>query len=145
MLTGFEALGAASAVLQVISFATDVAVACKNAYDGATTSHDDLQRYAGQMSEAVGRVHNRCEQMNNANSKFASPKLQNIAKECKDVANTLEAEVQYVASMQAQGDILKSIRKTFRASRHRKRLHALQESLSKYQQVMEIELTSHLW
>ncbi|KAI1032533.1 hypothetical protein LB503_012609 [Fusarium chuoi] len=144
MLTGFEALGAASAVLQVISFATDVAVACKNAYDGATTSHDDLQRYAGQMSEAVGRVHNRCEQMNNANSKFASPKLQNIAKECKDVANTLEAEVQYVASMQAQGDILKSIRKTFRASRHRKRLHALQESLSKYQQVMEIELTSHL-
>ncbi|CVK94916.1 uncharacterized protein FMAN_13201 [Fusarium mangiferae] len=144
MLTGFEALGAASAVLQVISFATDVVVACKNAYDGATTSHDDLQRYAGQMSEAVGRVHTRCEQMSNANSRFASPKLQNIAKECKNAADRLEAELQCVTSMQAQGDILQSLRKTFRASRHRKKLQALQESLSKYQQVMEIELTSHL-
>ncbi|KAF5565356.1 hypothetical protein FNAPI_1671 [Fusarium napiforme] len=144
MLTGFEALGAASAVLQVISFAADVAVACKSAYDGATTSQDDLQRYAGQMSEAVDRVHTRCEQMRNANSKFASPKLQNIAKECKDTADKLEAEVQCVTRVQAQGDILKSIRKAFRASSHRKKLQALQESLSKYQQVMEIELTSHL-
>ncbi|KAG5784369.1 hypothetical protein H9Q73_001981 [Fusarium xylarioides] len=144
MLTGFEALGAASAVLQVISFATDVVVACKNAYDGATTSQDDLQRYAGQMSEAVGRVYTRCEEMSKANSKFASPKLQNIAKECKDAAGKLEAEVQCVTSMQAQGDILKSIRKTFKASRHRQKLQALQESLSKYQEVMEIELTSHL-
>ncbi|KAF5588636.1 hypothetical protein FPANT_6554 [Fusarium pseudoanthophilum] len=144
MLTGFEALGAASAVLQVISFATDVVVACKNAYDGATTSQDDLQRYAGQMSEAVDRVHSRCEQMRNANTKFASPKLQNIAKKCKDAADKLEAEVQCVTSMQAQGDILKSIRKTFRASRHRKRLQALQESLSTYQQVVNIELTSHI-
>ncbi|PNP76046.1 hypothetical protein FNYG_10604 [Fusarium nygamai] len=144
MLTGFEALGAASAVLQVISFATDVVVACKNAYDGATTSQDDLQRYAGQMSEAVCRVHTRCEQMRNANSRFASPKLQNIAKECKDVAHKLEAEVQCVTSIQAQGNILKSIRKTFRASRHRKKLQALQESLSTYQQVVNIELTSHL-
>ncbi|KAF5689862.1 hypothetical protein FDENT_4176 [Fusarium denticulatum] len=144
MLTGFEALGAASAVLQVISFATDVVVACKIAYDGATTSQDDLQRYAGQMSEAVGRVHTRCESMNNANSKFASPELQNIAKECKDAADKLNAEVQCVTSMQAQGDILKSIRKTFRASRHRKKLQALEQSLSKYRQVMEIELTSYL-
>ncbi|KAF5584089.1 hypothetical protein FPCIR_8780 [Fusarium pseudocircinatum] len=144
MLTGFEALSAASAVLQVISFATDVVVACKNAYDGATTSQDDLQRYTGQMSEAVGRVHTRCEQMRNTNTRFASPDLQNIAKECKDAADKLKAEVQYVTSLQAQGDILKSIRKTFRASRHRKKLQALQESLSKYQEVMEIELTSHL-
>ncbi|RKL34118.1 hypothetical protein BFJ72_g9605 [Fusarium proliferatum] len=144
MLTGFEALGAASAVLQVISFATDVVVACKDAYDGATTSHHDLQRYAGQMSEAVGRVHTRCEQMNNANSKFASPKLQNIAKECKDAADKLEAEVQYLTSMSAQGDIWKSIHKSFRAWKHRKKLQGLEESLSKYQRVMRIELTSHL-
>ncbi|KAF5989023.1 hypothetical protein FBULB1_1178 [Fusarium bulbicola] len=144
MLTGFEALGAASAVLQVISFATDVVVACKNAYDGAATSQDDLQRYAGQMSEAVGRVHTRCEQMKNSNSRFTSPELQNIAKECKDAADKLETEVRCVTSMQAQGDILKSIRKTFRASRHREKLQALHELLSKYQQVIEIELTSHL-
>ncbi|ENH73409.1 hypothetical protein FOC1_g10008895 [Fusarium oxysporum f. sp. cubense race 1] len=144
MLTGFEALGAASAVLQVISFASDLAVACKNAYDGATTSQDDLQRYAGRMSEAVDCVHTRCEKMSNANSKFASPKLQTIAKECKDAADKLEAEVQYVTSLQAKGDIVKSLRKAFRVSRHQKKLQALQESLSMYQQVIKTELVSHL-
>ncbi|KAM0490456.1 hypothetical protein ACHAP8_011559 [Fusarium lateritium] len=144
MLTGFEALGAASAVLQVISFASDLAVACKNAYDGATTSQDDLQRYAGQMSEAVNRVHTRCEEMSKANSKFASPKLQNIAKECKDGAEKLKAEVQYVTKLQAKGDIVKSAHKAFRAWRHQKKLQALQESLAMYQQVIKTELLSHL-
>ncbi|KAM0080694.1 hypothetical protein ACKRZS_007163 [Fusarium odoratissimum] len=144
MLTGFEALGAASAVLQVTSFASDLAVACKNAYDGATTSQDDLERYTGQMSEAVDCVHTRCEQMDISNSKFASPKLQNIAKECKDAAERLETEVQYVNSLQAKGDLVKSLRKAFRTSRHQKRLQALQESLAMYQQLMKTELTSHL-
>ncbi|KAG5817094.1 hypothetical protein H9Q74_010721 [Fusarium xylarioides] len=144
MLTGFEALGAASAVLQVISFATDVVVACKNAYDGATTSQDDLQRYAGQMSEAVGRVHTRCEQMRNANSKFASPDLQKIARECQGAADQLKIEVHYVTGLQAKGDIIKSFRRAFRASRHQKKLQALQESLSMYQQAVKIELMSHL-
>ncbi|KAM0559807.1 hypothetical protein ACHAPJ_003755 [Fusarium lateritium] len=144
MLTGFEALGAASAVLQVISFASDLAIACKDAYDGATTSQDDLQRYAEQMSEAMGCVHTRCEKMNNANSKFASPKLQNIAKECKNAADKLEVEVQYVTSLQATGDFVKSLRKAFRTSTHRKKIQALQESLSMYRQVVKTELTSHL-
>ncbi|KAF5602080.1 uncharacterized protein FSUBG_7915 [Fusarium subglutinans] len=107
MLTGFEALGAASAVLQVISFATDVVVACKNAYDGATTSQDDLQRYAGQMSEAVGRVHTRCEQMKNSNSRFTSPELQNIAKECKDAADQLETEVRDAIYFQQEASFSK--------------------------------------
>ncbi|KAF5630108.1 hypothetical protein F52700_7466 [Fusarium sp. NRRL 52700] len=144
MLTGFEALGAASAVLQVISFATDVVVACKNAYDGVTTSQDDLQRHAGQMYEAVSLVHTRYEQMRIAKSNLVNPKLQNIAQECKDAADKLKAEVESVTSMQAQGDVLKSVRKAFRASRHQKRFQALRESLSEYQQVIEIELTSHL-
>ncbi|KAF5967683.1 hypothetical protein FCOIX_11810 [Fusarium coicis] len=144
MLTGFEALGAASAVLQVISFATDVVVACKDAYDGATTSQDDLQRYAGQMSEAVDRVHTRCEQMRNANSKFASPKLQNIAKECKEATDKLKDEIKCVTSLQAKGNLAKAIRKATIAAWRRKKLRALEESLSMYQQVMKIELMSHL-
>ncbi|RBR19720.1 hypothetical protein FVER53590_13724 [Fusarium verticillioides] len=144
MLTGFEALGAASAVLQVISFASDVAVACKNAYDGATTSQDDLQRYAGQMSEAVDRVHTRCEQMRNTNTKFASPKLQNIAKECKDATDKLGDEVKCVTSLQAKGNLAKAIRKATITAWRRKKLQALEESLSRYQQVIKIELMSHL-
>lgn len=145
MATGLEALGAASAVLQVVSFASDLVVACKNAYDGATTPQDDLERHAEQMFEAVSRVYTRCDQMNNANSKFANPKLQNIAQDCKDAADRLRAEVQYVTSIQAQGNILKSVRKALRTSKHQRKLQSLEASFSRYQQLIKIELTSHLW
>ncbi|KAF4337761.1 hypothetical protein FBEOM_8358 [Fusarium beomiforme] len=141
MLTGFEALGAASAVLQVISFASDLAVACKNAYDGATTPQDDLQRHAKQMCDAVGRLQARCKLMN---SQFSNPELQKIAQDCKNATAKLEAEVQYVTNIQAKGDIVKSIRRAFRASSHQKKLQELQESLHKYQQVMKTELVNHL-
>lgn len=145
MATGLEALGAASAVLQVISFAKDLAIACKKAYDGATTPQDDLERHAKQMLEAVSRVETRCQLMVNTNSTFANPELQNISQECKDAAGKLQAEVQYVTSMQAKGNILKSVRKAWRTSSHQKKLDALEKSLSRYQQVMKTELMSHLW
>ncbi|KAL4723006.1 hypothetical protein ACLX1H_010247 [Fusarium chlamydosporum] len=142
MATGLEALGAASAVLQVLSFASDLANACKNAYDGATTPQDDLEHHAKQMFEAVSRVETRCQLMVNTNSKFTNPELQNIAQECKDAAGKLQAEVQYVTSMQARGNILKSVRKAWRASSRKKKLDALEESLSRHQQVMKTELIS---
>ncbi|KAG4261566.1 hypothetical protein FPRO03_11583 [Fusarium proliferatum] len=117
MLTGFEALGAASAVLQVISFATDITVACKKAYDGATTSEDDLHRHAKQMSEAVDRVKSRCGQMTNTNDSFSSPELKTISEDCSNAARELEAQVSYVTSLQAKGDIGKAFRKAFRTFR----------------------------
>ncbi|EGU84489.1 hypothetical protein FOQG_17758 [Fusarium oxysporum f. sp. raphani 54005] len=144
MATGLEALGAASAVLQVIAFASDLAVACKDAYDGATTPLEGLQRHAKEMAEAVDRVYTRCDDMVRSNSKFSAPELQNIAAKCRDAAKKLETEVQYVTSMQAKGNIAKSFHKAFRISRHRTKIQDLEESLSKHQRLMELELTSHL-
>ncbi|KAF4445622.1 hypothetical protein F53441_10686 [Fusarium austroafricanum] len=144
MATGLEALGAASAVLQVISFASDLAVACKKAYDGAKTPQDDLERHAKQMAEVVGRVQTRCEDMAKSNSNFNAPELRNIAKVCKDAAEDLELEVQSVTKLQAKGSLVKAFRKAFNTSRHQKKLQGLEESLSRYQQLMETELTLHL-
>lgn len=145
MLTGFEALGAASAVLQVISFATDITVACKKAYDGATTSEDDLHRHAKQMFEAVDRVKSRCGQMTNTNASFSSPELKTITQDCSDAAKEIEAQVSYVTSLQAKGDIGKAFRKAFRTFRHKKKLEDLEKSLFRYKQLIDIELQSHLW
>ncbi|KAJ4016174.1 hypothetical protein NW752_003295 [Fusarium irregulare] len=144
MATGLEALGAASAVLQVISIASDLVVACKNTYDGVTTPQDDLERHSKQMFEAVGRVHARCERMATENSQFADPELHNIAKDCKDAAKGLRVEVQCVTNLQAEGNLFKSIRKAIRASRHQRKLRALEDSLSRHQQLIQTELASHL-
>ncbi|KAL9561987.1 hypothetical protein ACKAV7_013910 [Fusarium commune] len=144
MLTGFEALGAASAVLQVISFATDITVACKKAYDGVTTSDDDLHRHAKQMSEAVDRVKSRCGQMTNTNASFSTPELKTISQDFSDAAKELEAQVSYVTSLQAKGDIGKTLRKALRTFRRKKKLEDLEKSLFRYKQLIDIELKSHL-
>ncbi|KAF5235733.1 hypothetical protein FANTH_11613 [Fusarium anthophilum] len=144
MLTGFEALGAASAVLQVVSFATSITAACKEAYDGATTSDDDLHRHAKQMSEAIDRLKSRCGQMTNTNASFRNPELNTISQDCSDAAKELEKQVSYVTSLQARGDIGKAFRKAFRTFRRKKKLEDLERSLSRYKQLIDIELKSHL-
>ena len=97
------------------------------------------------MFEAVSRVHARCERMATVNSRFADPELHNIAKDCKDAAKSLRVEVQCVTKMQAEGNLFKSIRKAIRASRHQRKLQALEDSLPRHQQLIQAELASHLW
>ncbi|SPJ91037.1 related to small s protein [Fusarium torulosum] len=144
MATGLEALGAASAVLQVISFASDVVIACKKIYDGKPTSEVCLERHSKQMSDAVGRLETRCEAMANVHSKFGNQKLQDIAKECKKAAEDLEREAQSITSLHVKGSILKAVHATFRVSSHQKKIQRLELSLSRYRQILETELMSHL-
>ncbi|RKL38449.1 hypothetical protein BFJ72_g7260 [Fusarium proliferatum] len=144
MATGLEALGAASAVLQVISFAADVAVACKKIYDGKPTSEVCVERHAKQMSDAVSRLETRCEAMANVHSRFGDQKLQSIAKECKKAAEDLEREAQFITSLHVKHSILKAVHATFTASSHQKKIQRLELSLSRYRQIMEVEIMSHL-
>ncbi|RKK80148.1 hypothetical protein BFJ71_g16003 [Fusarium oxysporum] len=144
MATGLEALGAASAVLQVISFASEVSVACKKIYDGKPTSEVCLKHHAKQMSDAVGRLETRLEAIAKVHSKFSNQKLQDVAEDCKRAAEDLEKEAQFITSLHVKGNILKAIHATFRASGHQKKIQRLELSLSRYRQVMETEMMSHL-
>ncbi|KAF9768241.1 hypothetical protein IL306_014480, partial [Fusarium sp. DS 682] len=144
MATGLEALGAASAVLQVISFASEVSVAWKKIYDGKPTSEVCLKHHAKQMSDAVGRLETRLEAIAKVHSKFSNQKLQDVAEDCKRAAEDLEKEAQFITSLHVKGNILKAIHATFRASGHQKKIQRLELSLSRYRQIMETEMMSHL-
>ncbi|KAM0442288.1 hypothetical protein ACHAQK_004622, partial [Fusarium lateritium] len=51
MATGFEVLGAVSALWEVSVVANDAITLCKKIYDGKPTHDNDLESFANQMSE----------------------------------------------------------------------------------------------
>lgn len=145
MLTGFEALGAASAVLQVISFAGEVVSVYRKVYNGQSTANDDLEEHVKRMSDAVGRVQDRCQTMAKTQQSGYDKKLATIAEDCQNAAIALESEMRCVTSMHEKGNCLKAFKATFRASRHRKKIERLELSLFRHRQVLEMEIMSHLW
>ncbi|KAJ3548579.1 hypothetical protein NM208_g939 [Fusarium decemcellulare] len=144
MATGLEVLGTASAVLQVISFACDVAGACKRVYDGKPTADDDLEEHAQRMSDAVSRIQTRCETLAKSQSSNDHTKLSDIAEDCSAAARELESEVRFVTGLHKKGNLLRAAHAALRASSHRKKIDRLEISLSRCRQVMEIEMMAHL-
>ncbi|KAM5343823.1 hypothetical protein ACJ41O_012360 [Fusarium nematophilum] len=144
MATGLEALGAASAVLQVISFASDVIGVCRKVYGGKPTANDELQEHAKRLSDAVDRTQRRCQTMAKSRPSEYDKRLAGIAEDCRAAARELENEVRFVTGMQQKGNLLKAVNAALRASSHRKKIERLEFSLFRYRQVMETEMISHL-
>ncbi|KAF4451686.1 hypothetical protein F53441_5365 [Fusarium austroafricanum] len=144
MATSLEALGAAGAILQVISFASDVIIACKRIYDRKPTTDNDLERYAKQMSDASGRVQDHFRDLTHLQPGGNNQTLQEVVKDCRVAAQKLEAEVRSITSIHEKGNMLKAVYATMRASSHRKKIEKLELSIYRSKQLMETELTSHL-
>ncbi|KAH6892523.1 hypothetical protein B0T10DRAFT_295192 [Thelonectria olida] len=138
MLTGFEALGAASAVLQVISFSSSVIRQCYKIYDGRPMPENELEEYATRMSDAASRVQSRCRAMPQQTPD--EKKLADIAQNCIDAAQGLQAEAKLVTSWHQKGKLLKAFFAAIRASKHRNKIERLEKSLAGCKEVMETQL-----
>ena len=146
MATGFEALGAVSAVFRVISFSAKVIALCKKIYDGKPTANDDLEGHATRMSEAIIRIEDRCKALQTGQqSTEAEVKLNEIAKSCRLSAQELQTEVRFVTDQQRKGNVISALRSALRASSHRKRIERLELALSRCRRVMETELLALIW
>ncbi|VUC24091.1 unnamed protein product [Clonostachys rosea] len=144
MATGLEALGAASAILQIITLAASAISNCKKVYDGKPTIHQDLELYAGRMADATSSIQSRCKVMAEAWPSTYNERLDTLARECLSVANELEAEVRSVTAMQKKGSLFKAVNAILKASSHRKKIESLESSLSRCRAVMETEMLSQL-
>ncbi|KAH6976453.1 hypothetical protein BKA56DRAFT_589663 [Ilyonectria sp. MPI-CAGE-AT-0026] len=142
MTTGLEALGAASAVLQVISFSCNVVSLCHGIYDGKPTVEHDLEDYASGMIDAAGRLQTRCQAMPQMTD--AEKKLAEIGRKCQETAKDLEKETQAVTQLCQKGTLYKAAWATLRSSKHRKNIERLQKSLEGYRGVMETQLMLEL-
>jgi hypothetical protein len=143
MFTGFEALGAASAVLQVISFSGSVISQCYRIYNGRLLPEHELEEYATQMIDAADRVQDRCRAMPQQTQD--EKKLARIAQKCVDAAQDLQAETKLVTSWCQKGKFLKAVFAATRSSKHKNKIERLEKSLGGYKEVMETQLILKLW
>ncbi|SCO78780.1 related to small s protein [Fusarium oxysporum] len=138
MATGLEALGAASAVLQLISFAGSLASLTMKIYNGIPTAENELEDYATKMLDAAKRVESR--QVPRGTS--VNDKLLEVSQKCIDAAQELEKELKNVTKRykKQKGKILMAVYSAFRADKHKAKINQLEKSLNMCKEVMETEL-----
>ncbi|KAF5633786.1 uncharacterized protein FTJAE_6937 [Fusarium tjaetaba] len=138
MATGLEALGAASAIIQLISFAGSLVSLSFRIYDGKLTSEHELEEYSIKMMEAARRVQSRGTQMFQGNQ--VGDKLSKVSQDCIDAATDLRKEAQKLTKRYQKGKVFKSFYSAFGAQRHRSKLNQLNEYFKKCKELMETEL-----
>ncbi|KAF5699477.1 hypothetical protein FGLOB1_11357 [Fusarium globosum] len=140
MATGLEALGAASAVVQLIAFAGSLVSLSFKIYDGIPTPENELEEYSNKMMEAARRVQSRGAQVPQGTQ--VGKKLSNVSQECIDTASKLKKEAQTLTKRykNGKGRIIKAVYSAFRTESHKTKLNQLNESLKKCKELMETEL-----
>ncbi|KAF4497778.1 small s [Fusarium agapanthi] len=100
MATGLEALGAASAVVQLRAFAGSLVSLSFKIYDGIPMPETELEKYSTKMMEAALRVQARGNQvpLGTQGTKVGN-KLSEVSQECIDTASKL---VEQLVSIEAQ-------------------------------------------
>lgn len=143
MATGLEALGAASAVLQLISFAGSLASITMKIYDGIPTAENELEDYATKMLDAAKRVESR--QVPRGTS--VNDRLLEVSQKCIDAAQELEKEIKNVTKRykKQKGKMLMAVYSAFRADKHKAKINELEKSLNMCKEVMETELLLEIW
>ncbi|KAF6530348.1 hypothetical protein HZS61_001660 [Fusarium oxysporum f. sp. conglutinans] len=141
MATGLEALGAASAVVQLIAFAGSLASLSLKIYDGMPTPENELEEYSTKMMEAARRVQSRGNQVpQGTQGTQVGDKLSKVSQECIDAATELKRETQMLTKRYRKGKMFKAVYSALRAESHKTKLNQLNESLKRCKEVMETEL-----
>ncbi|KAF5570987.1 hypothetical protein FPHYL_822 [Fusarium phyllophilum] len=138
MAIGLEALGAASAVIQLISFAGSLVSLSLKIYDGIPTPENELEEYSTKMIEAARCVQARGKQVPQGTQ--VGDKLSKVSQECIDAATELRKEAQTLTKRYQKGKMFKAVYSAFRAESHKTKLNQLNESLKKCKELMETEL-----
>ncbi|KAF5720607.1 hypothetical protein FMUND_4095 [Fusarium mundagurra] len=134
MATGLEVLGAASAVISLISFAGSLASLTMKIYDGLPTDENELEDYATRMLDATKRVKSR--QVPRGTP--VNDKLSEISQKTIDAAGELKKATRNITAQ--KGSRIKAFYSAVRAKRNRAKINELSKSLNMCKEVMETEL-----
>ncbi|KIL88250.1 hypothetical protein FAVG1_08329 [Fusarium avenaceum] len=138
MATGLEAVGTASAVIQLISFAATVVSLSFKIYDGRPTPENELEEYAEKMSDAANRVQTRAKQVSQVS--VEEKRLFQVAQECVAAAEGLKKEAQRITKGYQKGKALKALHVALRARNNKKKMQELNLSLERCKGIMETEI-----
>ncbi|KAJ4016022.1 hypothetical protein NW752_006956 [Fusarium irregulare] len=139
MATGLEALGAASAVIQLVSFSTSVISKAIDVYQGRPLSDSSVEKYAEELQNAVAQVELCCQGANMQQSAHER-KITEIAKKCQKSARELQGEVRSLSSTRQNGKAWNAFSSAIRARYHQNKLRDLEGTLRKQKEVLETHL-----
>lgn len=142
-MSGFEALGMVSSVLQVISFAAQIAGLCKDIYAGRPTADDDVYRNATSMMDATAVMQSYCQCLGTSSADERS--LADVAQKCNEVAQKLQKQVQDLASTKAGGNLSKSVGVALKSYFGKNKVESLEKALGDYRATMETHILVHIW
>jgi hypothetical protein len=142
-MSGFEVLGMACAVMQVISFAHELCTFCKDIYDGRPTVDTHREANAASMILASEDLHIYFQSFSPRDGD--QKVLVNIAEKCIATAKELHTEAMKATAYHKPGNIEKSFRAYFKFRRHKKKIEELTDALSGYRMTMETHLLARVW
>ncbi|KAF5667102.1 hypothetical protein FHETE_5805 [Fusarium heterosporum] len=143
MATGLEAVGAASAVIQLISFAGTLVSLSLKIYDGIPTAENEIEEYAAKTSAAMRCVQSRIQLV--PQSTPAEKRLSAAAQSCIDAAESLNKEAHRITKRYQKGKARKAVYAALRGSSDRKRVEDLNQSLKRCRELLETELLVEIW
>ncbi|KAJ4135261.1 hypothetical protein NW768_004883 [Fusarium equiseti] len=143
MATGLEALGAASAVIQLISFSTSVISKAIDVYQGRPLPDSSVEEYAKELQNAVSRVELCCQgaiMKQSANER----KIVEIAEKCQKSARRLHDEVRSLSSTRQSGKARNAFLSALLAKTRQNKLQDLEKTLRKQKEVLETHLLAYI-
>ncbi|KAF4334898.1 small s [Fusarium beomiforme] len=138
MATGLEALGAASAVLQLISFSENLLRLTFKIYNG--TSCNGVEEYAAKMLDAAQRVQARSAQV--PRGTLMNDKIFEVSQKCIDAAEELRKETQHKRYQKRK--VFKALYFAFRTDKFMAKINELDRTLRMCKEVMETEILLHI-
>lgn len=142
-MSGVEALGLASSLLQVIAFAGETAKLCKSIYDGKDVPTDELVSRSKSLMDICEDV--RIDKNLVPQKSDQDRELVQIAAECIQAAFKLESKLASIRKSRQRGRLLKSLHVSWKTIWHKKDIETLERSLEGYQKTLDTRFLSTLW
>lgn len=141
-MSGLEALGAASSVLQVISFGLEMTRLCKAIYDGATGDDSKIQENVAAMSTASARMLKYTGSLSMKDKEGIE--LKNILIKCNRVVKELKLEADRIHRSNAKGSLVRTVGAATKYRWKRDTLRNLETELHEHKTTMQLQIVIRL-
>ena len=128
-MSGFEALGVACSIMQVISFSGEVIRLCKAIYQDASPQKK-LAENAATLMVVFGEAQTRYQNL--PLKKAADRDLMQLAERCNAIARALDEEVRFITANQKAGSFIAMLKVAAKTTWRKKRLERLENSLKEH-------------
>lgn len=145
MESNSQSLGIASAILQMVSFASDSVHLLRRVHDSEAPALNELEAHMRSVSYAVDLMQSRYQAIGGGKVSNHEGKLHEIARDAMNAAREVEDEIGFLTGFYVDERFLQTAKAMLEVLGHFEKLEHLELTLTKYGEVMEREILPHLW